>query len=48
VKIRVCEAAGQEYAGRVHHTGPGRGVMNRAEYHAACQLPIKLPLPPLR
>jgi drug/metabolite transporter (DMT)-like permease len=31
VKIRVCEAAGQEDAGRVSHTGPGRGVVNRAE-----------------
>ena len=31
MKIRVCEAAGQEYAGRVSHTGPGRGVMNQAE-----------------
>jgi drug/metabolite transporter (DMT)-like permease len=33
MKIRVCEAAGQEYAGRAYQTGPGHGVMNRAESH---------------
>jgi drug/metabolite transporter (DMT)-like permease len=39
VKIRVCEAAGQEDAGRVSHTGPGRGVMNRAENHRRMSVP---------
>ena len=33
MKIRVCGTAGQQSAGRVSHTGPGRGAMNRAENH---------------
>jgi drug/metabolite transporter (DMT)-like permease len=33
MKIRVCGTAGQQSAGQVSHTGPGRGAMNRAENH---------------